>query len=169
VEEAEHVHPSAAGRDRGDAVGSVHDGAEAVAAAVGEEGEGGGRGHGQVALLLAGGAEVEAGAGVHDEPRLELAVGDRRADVGRVGAGGEVPVHVADVVARCVEAAVAGLGAAGGDEAAVVALEEAVELAGDLDLELAQAAFSSRDLPGAPGNQGQLRHAVPAHWTSSSS
>ena len=76
-----------------------------------------------------GGAEVEAGGAVDDEPGLELAVGDGVAHVRVVGAGGEVPVDAADVVAGLVQAAVAGLGAGAGDETLVVAVEQAVELA----------------------------------------
>ena len=94
---------------------------------------------GEVALLAVGGAEVEAGAsGRRSDPGLELAVGDGLADVGVLGAGGDVPVDAADVVAGLVGPGLAGLGAVAGDEAAVVALEHAVEAAGDVELEAAQ-------------------------------
>ena len=46
-------------------------------------------------------------------------------------AGGDVPVDAADVVAGLVEAGLARLGAVAGHEAAVVAVQEPVEAAGD--------------------------------------
>ena len=72
------------------------------------------------------------------DPGLELAVGDGVADVGLAEAGGDVPVDAAHVVAGLVGADLAGLAAVARDEAAVVALEQAVEAAGDRQLEAAQ-------------------------------
>ena len=58
--------------------------------------------------------------------------------VGRLHAGGDVPVDAADVVARLVRARLAELRSVPRNEAAVVALEQTVEPARDGQLEAAQ-------------------------------
>ena len=151
-QQGQRRRPAGAGRDDGGAVGPEAPGGDPVAVADGEEGEGGRRGQGQVALLAVGGAEVEAGGAVDHQPGLQLPVGDGGPHVGDAGAGGEVPVHAADVVARGVDPAVGRLGAPAGHEALVVALEEPVELAGDGQLQLAQPVLPADDVGGAsPG------------------
>jgi len=55
---------------------------------------------GGLPLEAAGGAPIEGAAGVEDEPGVEAAVGVGLADVGPVGAGGQVPVDLAGIVAR---------------------------------------------------------------------
>ena len=75
---------------------------------------------------------------VDDDPRLELAVGDRVADVGHLGAGGDRPVHAPDVVAHLVLAALARFGARRGHETEMVALEQAVETAEHVELEASE-------------------------------
>ena len=98
----------------------------------------------QVALEVVGGAEVEAGRQVDGEPGLQLAVGDGLADVRHRGAGGDRPVHPAHVVAGPVLPRLPRLGARPGQQAEVVALQQAVELAGDEQLQLAQDEFGPR-------------------------
>ena len=93
---------------------------------------------GQVALGALGGAELEAGRQVDEQPGLELAVGDRLPDVRCAESGGDVPVDAADVVAGLVEAGLARLAAVAGHEAAVVAVQQPVEAAGDRQLEAPQ-------------------------------
>ena len=78
------------------------------------------------------------GGAVDDQPALELAVGDRLAEVGARRAGGDVPVDVADVVARLVHAGLTGLGAVTRHETTMVAVQDAVEPARDVDLESTQ-------------------------------
>jgi hypothetical protein len=124
----------------------VDGGGHPVAAPDGEEGEGGRRRQRQVPLLAGDGAEVEAGAGVDDQPRLEFPVGDGGPHVGDAGAGGQVPVHAPDVVTRGVDPPVGRLGAAAGDETLVVALKEPVELAGDGQLQLAEPVLPADDV-----------------------
>ena len=92
------------------------------------------------------------------EPALQLAVGDGLADVDGVGAGGDVPVDATDVVARLVGAGLAGLGAVAGHEAAVVAVQDAVEATGDVELEAAQ--HRGRVCASSAGSTGRGRRAT---------
>ena len=101
--------PPGHGRVAVDPLAGGDDGAEPVAAVHGEVPDRGEPGDRQVALLAVGGAEVEAGREVDDRPGLQLAVGDRLADVRHLGAGGDRPVHPPDVVPGVVRAGVAGL------------------------------------------------------------
>jgi hypothetical protein len=114
------------------------EGADPVAVARRQQSEGGGRRQREVALLARRGSEVERRGRVDHEPALELAVGHRRAHVGRAGASGEVPVHAAHVVARLVRAAVGWLASTARHQSLVVALQQTVELAGHEQLELGQ-------------------------------
>ena len=63
------------------------------------------------AFSSGGRAEAHRRRDVDDEPGLEVAVGDLVADVGLAGAGRDVPVDAADVVARLVQPRLAGLAA----------------------------------------------------------
>ncbi len=92
----------------------------------------------EVALFDLGGAEVEAGRLVDADPRLELAIGDRFADVRLLGAGRDVPVDAPHVVTGLICPRLAELAAVARYEAAVVTLQQAVELARDAQLEAAQ-------------------------------
>ena len=133
-----------AGRDGGAPLAVGDHGADAVAAPRGQHADAGaGREH-HVALLLLRGAEVEAGAAVDDQPALELAIGDGFAEVGDAGAGRDVPVDVPDVVAGLVDPGLTGLGAVARHQAAMVAVQDAVEPAGDVDLESTQHAGGPR-------------------------
>ena len=62
----------------------------------------------------------------------------RRPDVQLVGAGGEVPVDAAHVVARQVGPRVAGFGTHPGEQPLVVAVQQSVEATEHDELELAQ-------------------------------
>ena len=86
-QQGEHGVPAGSGRDALDAVSLGEQSAEAVAAPGGEEPGVADRRQGQVVLLAAGGAEVEAGGGVDHRPRLELPVGLGVANVGGVRHG----------------------------------------------------------------------------------
>ncbi len=119
-------------------VAGRHQGADPVAAAPGEVGDGGRGGDGQVALLAHGGAEVEARRQVDGQPRLQLAVGDGLADVRHGRAGGDRPVHPAHVVTGLVGAGLAGFRTRSGDQSQVVALEQPVEPAAHFEFEGAQ-------------------------------
>ena len=110
----------------------------------GEEPERGRGREREVALLAARGAEVEARGAVDDEPGLELAVGDRVAHVGRVRPGRQAPVDAAHVVARLVQPGVARFAARTTHVALVVAVEQAVELAVDEEIELPEPLSRSR-------------------------
>jgi hypothetical protein len=78
--------PAGRGRVPVDPLAGGDHGSEPVAAADGEVADRGQAGDGQVALLAVGGAEVQAGRQVDDRPGLQLAVGDRLADVRHLGA-----------------------------------------------------------------------------------
>src|SRR5262249_26008171 len=78
---------------------------------------------------------VETGGPVEDDPGLELAIGDRVTHVGDVGSSGGIPVDAAHVVAGRVLAAVSRLGSRCRQQAEVIALQEPVEAAIDLQLE----------------------------------
>ena len=103
-----------------------------------EESEGGDGGQDHVALLLLRRAEVEAGRAVGDDPGLQLAIGVGRADVGRQRTGREVPVDAAGVVTRLVGPGPGRFGPGAAGRGQVVAAHEAVEAAGDVQLEAAQ-------------------------------
>ena len=134
-------------------VGVEDDGGDPVAGPGGDEPEGGDDREREVALLVLGGAVVEAGAAVDDEPGLELAIGDGRPHLHVAGPGCEVPVDAAHVVAGFVPAAVAAVAARTGHQTLVVAVDEPVELPGDRQLELAQEGL-------AAGDGGRRAHAA---------
>ncbi len=94
-------------------------------------------------LLALGGRrpEVDRRAQVEQEPGRDLAVLDVLADVRRVHPRGDVPVDVADVVADLVLAQVGEVDAVAAEQAAVVALKQAVEPADDLPVEALEDAF----------------------------
>jgi hypothetical protein len=96
------------------------------------------RGHCQVALLTAGGAEVQAGRHVDHQPGLQLAVGDHLTHVRVVGARGDRPVHPAHIVAGLVDPRLPWLRAGAGQQAEVVTVQHPVELAAHCQLQLAQ-------------------------------
>ena len=96
------MRPDSAGTRR-DRVAVGDDRAEPVAAAAVEVRDRRRGGHRQVALLAAGGAEVQAGRHVDHQPGLQLAVGDHLPHVRMGGARGHRPVHPADVVAGLVD------------------------------------------------------------------
>ena len=112
--------------------------ADPVAATAVEVGDRGRGRHRQVALLAAGGAEVQAGRQVDHHPGLQFAVGDHLPDVRVGGARGDRPVHPAHVVAGLVDARLPRLRAGPRDQAEVIAVQDTVELALDGELEGAQ-------------------------------
>ena len=88
-----------------------------------------------------GRAEVDRGTEVEQEPRRDLAVLEVLADVRRVHPGRDAPVDVAHVVAVLVFAQVGEVDPVAPEQAAVVALEQAVEPADDLPVEPLEDAF----------------------------
>jgi hypothetical protein len=140
-----------------DLVAPEDHGAHAVATAPGQEADAGCRGQDEVTLLAAGGSEVQPGRPVDQHPRLELAVGDGLADVGRLHAGGDVPVDAAHVVAGFVGPGLAELGPTARDQAHEVAVEHAVELARHVQGQAAQ------DLLGRPVADESQGGREPAH------
>ena len=90
-------------RDRVQVGPGDEDRAEAVLVACRQEADRRGGGQRDLRLLVVLGAEPHGRRRVDDEPRLEIAVGDQFADVRVLGAGGDVPVDPAHVVAGLVE------------------------------------------------------------------
>ena len=113
--------------------------ADPVAAAAVEEGDRGRGRHRQVALLATGRAEVQAGRQVDHHPGLQFAVGDHLPDMRVGGACGHRPVHPAHVVAGLVLARLPRLRTGTRDQAEMVAVQDAVELAFDRELEVTSA------------------------------
>src|SRR6476620_9124512 len=77
-------------------------GTEPVAAAGGEEPDGGGGVDREVTLLAVRGAEVEAGRLVDEQPRFELTVGDRLSHMRYLHASCHVPIDAPSVITRLV-------------------------------------------------------------------
>jgi hypothetical protein len=124
LDDREHVLAAAAGRDEHlDLVGEA-DQADAVVVADRREGEGGGEAGDEVALVEVAAAEVEAGRHVDEEHHRQLALLGEQLDVGLAGAGGDVPVDRAHVVAGGV---LADLG-----EGDALALEDGLVRAGEV-------------------------------------
>ena len=119
----------------------VKDGADAVAVAREQAGDRGDEVDQLGALERLHRAEIHRGAQVEQEPGGDLAVFDVLADVGGVHARRDVPVDIADVVARLVLAQVGKVDAVAVEEAAVVALQQAVEPADHLPVEAQQDAL----------------------------
>jgi hypothetical protein len=138
VQQAEQIGAAGARRHRGGLAATYDDRTDAVPRARGEKADGRDRGDGKVALLALGGAEVEARRQVAEHPRLEFPIGDGVAHVRRLHTGGDVPVHAPDVVSRLVLARFARFGPVRGHEAAVIALQQAVEPARDSEVEAAK-------------------------------
>ncbi len=152
-------------------VGPGDEDAEAIAGAEGDEPDGGSGGEGQVPLLAAGRAEVEAGRPVEQHPGGQLPVGDRLADVDVGHAGGDVPVDPANVVAGGVGPGVTRLAAPAGDQALVLAVQHPVQAPGDVHLEATQHLLGGSPgdprwcRPGSSGHVGRERGATDAAGT----
>ena len=112
-------------------------GTEAVLVARREEPDGGGGDEPGLRLVGHRRAEAHRRRHVDDDPRLEVAVGDLVADVGLLGAGGDVPVDASRIVARLVEPGLTRLAAVPGRDALVVAVQGPVQAPGDRQLERA--------------------------------
>ncbi len=100
-----------------------------------------------VGLAAVGGAEPHRRRRVEHEPGGQDALGDVHAHVRLAGPGGHVPVDPADVVAVGVRPDLRELGAVALERRAVVAGEQALHLAADVDVERAQE--RDRHRPGA--------------------
>ncbi len=141
VQPRQHRHdgPAAAtGRHPNQAVAAGHQHPEAVSGPGAEEPEGGHRGQRHLSFLPLGGAEVEAGGAVHHDPRLQLPVGVGGADVGGEDPGGQVPVDAPGVVTGAVGPGARGFGPGADGDGVVVAAHQAVQAAGDVQLQAAQ-------------------------------
>ena len=112
--------------------------AEAVPAAGGEVADGDRHALGDVRLPAVGGPEAHRRRRVEHEPGDEHALGLVDADVWLAGAGGDVPVDPAHVVARDIRADERELGAVAEERRAVVAGEHALHPAADRDVERLQ-------------------------------
>ena len=137
VDQAQDLDAAAAGRDRALDLAAVEDRADPVAVARQQPRQRRHEVDQDRSLLALGGRrpEVDRRAQVEQEPGRDLAILDVLADVRRVHPRGDVPVDVADVVADLVLAQVGEVHAVAAEQAAVVALKQAVEPADDLPVE----------------------------------
>jgi len=133
--------------------------AETVADLGGEKADRGSSGQREVAFFHTGRAEVEARRLVDEDPRLEFAVGDGDAHVGSLRARRHVPIDAANVVAGHIGARLARLGSVAGNQTAIVALQQSVELARDRQLEPAQQLTRGVEVVGETGVDYWIRHA----------
>jgi hypothetical protein len=129
AEHAEEVPgPLARGQVEIDVVAEAHQ-AHAVVVAEGGVGEGG-AGLGDEAVLgLRDRPEQARGGGVDEQDDGELALLDEPLDEGLAGSGGDVPVDVADIVARLVLADLGELDALAEEGGVVLAREQIVDAA----------------------------------------
>lgn len=113
-----------------------------VPPALDQETKGGGSSNGEVAFLEPGRPERHRAGEIDDDEELELPIGDRVADVGFGGAGGDVPVDSTHVVARFVWSRLSELGAMTGDQPLVIAEENPIQAAENLELERTKSALA---------------------------
>jgi len=100
--QAHQVPPATADRHDPWAIGSRHDGTDAVAAEDGELGHGRRDADGQIGLPPADRAEIEAAGPIDQDSDIEVTFHDRVPDVWLPGPGEDRPVHPADVIPRLV-------------------------------------------------------------------
>ena len=116
--------------------------------------------HGPLVAIVGGRPEVDRRAEVEQEPRRQLAILVVLADVRRRQTCGHVPVDVPDVIAELVLAQAGEVDAVAAEEAPIVALEEAVQSADDLPVEVLEDALrrygGRRTAPGG-GRRGCAR------------
>ena len=159
IDQAQHLHASAARRDDAFDALAVDDRADLVAVARKQPREDRDEVDEQVTLERGRRAEVHRRRDVQQEVRRDLAVLVVLADVGRVHARGHVPVDVPDVVAEHVFADVGEVEAVAAEHRAVVALKESVETTDDGPLEPAQPAVR-RAQRRVPASARQARECV---------
>ena len=141
VDQAQHLHAPAAGRDGALDAAAVEHGAHAVAVP-GEQARQGGDEIDQHAAFNAGSrAEIDRRAEVEQKPGGDLAVFDVLAHIRRVHARGDIPVDVADIIFRLVFAQVGKIDPVAVEQAAVVALQQAIQAADDLPVQALQDAL----------------------------
>ena len=95
--------------------------------------------HGPLQAL--GGAKIHRRAEIEQEPGRDFTVFDILADVGRVHPGGDIPIDVANVVFGLIFAQVGKIHPVAVEQAAVVALKQAIQPADDLPVEALEDAF----------------------------
>lgn len=104
----------------------------------GQETDGGHRGFDEPPLGSEQALYVERRCDVHDDPRLELPIGDGLPDVREGGPCRHRPVHGPDVVAGLVEPRLPGFGPGAREQTAVVAVEYSVQASGDEEFEVVE-------------------------------
>ena len=94
-----------------------------------------------VRFRLCIGAKIHRWAEVEQEPGGDLAVFDVLPDVGRVHPRGDIPIDVADIIFGLVFAQVGKVHPIAVEQAAVIALQQAIQAADDLPVEAQQDAL----------------------------
>ena len=163
AEQPEQMGTPAAGREPAQPVRGEHLGAEPVADSGGEEADRRHGGHREFPFVQRGRPVLHAGAGVDEQPGGQFPVRVDLADVRNGGPGGDRPVHPAYLVlAGAVLPAAGRLAAGSGQQAAVPAVQQAVEPPGHRQLQPAQPLVRSEI--GEPGF-GCAGHAAARSFT----
>ena len=86
-------------------------------------------------------AKIHRGAEVEQKPRGDLAIFDVLPDVRRVHARGDIPIDVANIVFGLIFAQIGKVHAVAVEQAAIIALQQAIQAADDLPVEALQDAL----------------------------
>ena len=141
VDQAQHLDAPAARRDRPLDAAAVEDRPDTVAVAREQPRQRRDKIDQHRALQALHRAEVHRRAQVEQEPGGDLAIFDILAHVGRVHARGDVPVDVANIVFGLVFAQVGKVDPVAVEQAAIIALQQAIQPADDLPVEALQDAL----------------------------
>ena len=97
--------------------------------------------HGALQVLRLHRAEIHRGTEIEQKPRRDFAIFGVLPDVGRVHAGRDVPIDVANIVFGLIFAQIGKVYAVAVKQAAIIALQQAVQTANDLPVETLQDAL----------------------------
>ncbi len=86
-------------------------------------------------------AKVHGGTEIEQKPSGDLAILGVLADIGRVHSRGDIPIDVADIISRLIFAQIGKVDPIAVKEAAIVALQQAIQPADDMPVETLQDAL----------------------------
>ncbi len=141
VDQAQHLHAPAARRDGALDPAGVEHRPHTVAVTRQQARQRGDKIDQQAALLAVLAAKIDRWAEIEQEPGCDFAVFHVLAHIRRVHAGGDVPIDIADVVLGLVLAQIGKIDPVAVEQAAVVALQQAVQAADDLPVQALQDAL----------------------------
>jgi hypothetical protein len=143
VDQAQHLDPPAAGRHRVFDAAAIENGPDAISMAGEQTRQRGDKvdEHGPLERLRLHRAKVHRGTEVEQKPPRDLAILRVLAHVRDVHSRGDVPIDIANVVSGLIFAQVGKVDPVAVEQAAVVALELAVQSANDVPVETLQDAL----------------------------